>query len=99
MPAVLWAPGPWPKPVSPGVKKDCFQFLLLLTPISLGSLAYQKEGERPGNQRVSIVNREIQLGLHCRESSSPAEQTGREAVFPLNFSNMSFSDLCPHPSS
>lgn len=25
----------------------CFQFLLLLTPISLGSLAYQKERERP----------------------------------------------------
>lgn len=32
----------------PGVRKDCL-FLLLLTPISLGSLAYQKEGERPGS--------------------------------------------------
>lgn len=65
IPALFRSPGPWPKPVSPGVRKDCFQFLLLLTPISLGSLAYQEKGERPGSQCVSIVNREIQLGLHC----------------------------------
>lgn len=85
--------------MSPGARQDCFQFLLLLTPISLGSLAYQKKGERPGNQCVSIVNREIQLGLHCRRGSSPAEQAVREAVFPLNFFNMSFPDLCPDRSS
>lgn len=48
--AFLQLPSPLPKPASQELEKTvCFQFLLLVTPISLGSLAYQKEGERPGS--------------------------------------------------
>lgn len=48
------------------------------------------------SQCVSIVNSEIQLGLHCGKSGRPAEpQAGRP--FPSYFSHMSFSDASQTP--
>lgn len=68
---------PWARTNVPGVRKD------RLFPISPPSdpnfprvSGLSERGREAGQQCVSIVNREIQLGLHCRRSSSPAEQGG-----------------------
>lgn len=69
----------WPlaKTSVPGVRKDC------LFPISPPPdpnfprvIGLSERGREAWQQCVSIVNREIQLELHCRRSSFPAEQGG-----------------------
>ena len=94
IPTLLQPPGPWPRLVSPGVRKDC------LFPISPPPdpnfprvIGLSERGSEAG---VSIVNREIQLGLHCRRSGGPAEQANQEAAFCLN--SLMCLSLTPAPS-